>query len=47
MQMKLHYVIIDGTSPKDLNEQKILHLTDKLSQANMAASSGLREMFTL
>ena len=28
---------------KDLNKQKILHLTDKLLQANMAASSGLRE----
>ena len=37
------YVIIDGTSPNDLNKQKILHLTDKLLQANMAASSGLRE----
>ena len=28
---------------KDLNKQKIFHLTDKLLQANMAASSGLRE----
>ena len=27
----------------DLNKQKILLLTDKLLQANMAASSGLRE----
>ena len=32
---------------KDLNKQKNIHLTDKLLQANMAASSGLREMFTL
>ena len=28
---------------KDLNKQIILHLADKLLQANMAASSGLRE----
>ena len=28
---------------KDVNKQKILHLTDKLLQANMAASSGLGE----
>ena len=28
---------------KDLNKQKIFHLTDKLLQANMAASAGLRE----
>ena len=36
------FVIIDGTSPNDLNKQKIFHLTDNLLQANMAASSGLR-----
>ena len=28
---------------KDLNKQKILHLTDMLLQANMAASSGQRD----
>ena len=36
-------VIMDGDWSKDLNKQKILHLTDKLLQANMAAFSGLRE----
>ena len=36
-------IVIDGTSPNDLSKQKIIHLTDKLLQANMAASSGLRE----
>ena len=35
------FVIIDGTSPNDLNKQKIFHLTDNLLQANMTASSGL------
>ena len=40
---KTSYVLIDGTSPIDLSKQKIIHLTDKLLQANMAASSGLRE----
>ena len=30
---------------KDLNKQKIFHLTDKRLQANMAASSGLREKY--
>ena len=34
---------MDGTGPKDLNKQKILHLTGKLLQGNMAAYSGLRE----
>ena len=37
------YVLIDGTSPNDLSKQKIIHLTNELLQANMAASSGLRE----
>ena len=37
------YVLIDGTSPNDLSKQKIIHVTDKLLQANMVASSGLRE----
>ena len=43
LKTKIFYAIINGTSPNDLNKQKRLHLTDKLSQANMAASSGLRE----
>ena len=43
MQMNITNVLINGTSPNDLSKQKTIHLTDKLSQANMDASSGLRE----
>ena len=38
---------MDGTSLNALKKQKIIHFTDKLLLANMAAFSGLREMFTL
>ena len=34
---------MDGTGPRIAINRKFLHLTDKLLQASMAASSGLRE----
>ena len=43
MRCEFFYVLIDGTSRNDLSKQKIIHVTDKLSQANIAASSGVRE----